>query len=291
MHDAARSRVAVCLNSSFFGFFAHAGFMAGLMELGVKPAALSGASAGALVAGLFAAGIEPERVIELLLHRDLRRSFWELGAPWRSAATMANRPGHTGALNGERALALLKRHIGDRRIEDCTNPRVAISATNLTASRTEIVTAGPLADFMLASGAYPGMFAARRIDGSLFWDGGIANPLPFEHWFSDPEIDTILVHIVSGREEESVRGNERLTVAGAVNLSHQIICDELLRLKTELAAAAGKRLVFLRTVAPRPSVFSVARVGQRCVDCGKATVAEHREQLAGLSLDSAKTLR
>ena len=41
-----------------------------------------------------------------------------------------------------------------------------------------------------------------------------------------------------------VRGSKRpLRISGAVNLSHQIICDELLRLKLELARLAGKRVI------------------------------------------------
>ncbi len=278
------SRIAVCLNSSFLGFYAHAGFLAALIELGIRPAALSGASAGALVAGLFAAGVEPERVIELLLHRDLRNVFWEFGAPWRSVATIANLPGHTGAISGRRALALLKKHIGDRRIEECVNPRVAIATTNLTTMRTELATRGPLAEFMLASGAYPGMFAAREIGGEIHWDGGIANALPFEHWLGDETIGTIIIHSVESHVAATGEAR-RMRISNAVALSHQIVCDELLRLKVELAKAAGKRLVFMRTVAPRPSVFTAGKIGPRCVEHGRATVAEHREMLAALVAD------
>ncbi len=282
------SRVAVCLNSSFLGFFAHAGFMGALMELGIRPVALSGASAGALVAGLLAAGLEPQRVIELLLHPDLRRTFFEMGAPFRSLATVANRPGHLGAVRGHHALALLKSHIGGRRIEECTAPRLAIAVTNLTAARTEIATRGPLAEFILASGAYPGMFAAREIGGQIYWDGGIANALPFDHWIGDPEIDTIIVHSVDSHGSAVRENQTRLTIAGAAGLSHEIICGELLRLKTELAHAAGKRVLFLRTEATRPGILSLGKVGARCVEQGRATVAEHREMLASLPLDSLR---
>ncbi len=286
-----RSRLAVCLNSSFLGFYAHAGFMAALLELGVAPIALSGASAGALVAGLLAAGLDSRRVIDLLLHPDLRRTFFERGAPFRSLATMTNRPGHLGAIRGHHALALLKSHVGDRRIEECTAPRLALAVTNLTATRTEIVTAGPLAEFILASGAYPGMFAAREIGGRLFWDGGIANPVPFDHWIADPDIDTILVHSVDSHSPGSAEKARPLTIGAAAGLSHEIICDELRRMKAELARAAGKRLIFLQTKASRPSVLSAGKIGPRCVEQGRATVAEHRDLLAGLSLDSPGTLR
>ena len=274
------SRVAVCLNSSFLGFYAHSGFMQGLEEMGVRPAALSGASAGALVAGFLAAGKSAAETVALLLQPDLRATLLDWGVPWRAIGTMANRPGFTGAVSTDGALRLLRSHLGDRRIEACIAPRLALSVTNLTAACTEIVTAGPLAEFILASGAFPGLFAAREIEGAHYWDGGIANPLPFDPWLTDPEIDTILVHTVINPTELAVRDtSRRLNVAGAFNLSHQIICDELLRWKAEAARLAGKRLIFLRTEAPRPGLLTARRVAPECVAAGRATARASRALL------------
>lgn len=272
-------RVAVCFNSSFFGFFAHAGFLEALTGLGVRPVAVSGASAGALVAGAYAAGMEPREMTEWFLHGSLRSAFREWGGLWRGFATMMNRPGHTGALRGHRALALLRARLGDRRIEDC-RPRLALSATELTRPRAALLTAGPLAEAILASGAFPGMFAAQRINGANYWDGGLTNPVPFDHWLDDPEIDTILVHTVVNPHDYAKP--PRMSIVSAFGTTHEAICDELLRLKTALAQRAGKRLIFLRTEAPRPAPWNTARTGPPCVASGAATVAAHRELLAAL---------
>jgi NTE family protein len=278
------SRVALCLNSSFLGYFAHAGFLRALTTLNIRPVAVSGASAGALVAGSFAAGLAAEEMLELFLSPELRGVFRELGAPWRGLATIFNLPGHTGALRGERALAFLKKHLGERCIEDCLDPRLALSVTNLAQARTETVTRGPLAEYILASGAFPGFFAARPVTGDWFWDGGVANPLPFDHWLGDPGIDAILLHAVANPSELAVRApGPPQRMSRAVNLSHQIICDELLRLKMELARQAGKRVLFLRTIAPRPSLWNPARIGVSCVELGAATVEENRAALVELA--------
>ena len=277
------SRVALCLNSSFLGYFAHAGFLRALLGLGVKPVAVSGASAGALVAGLFAAGVEPTEMLELFTSPELRTVFREPGAPLRGFATILNLPGHTGALNGRRAAALLRERLGNRRVEECINPRLALSVTNLSEARSEAATSGPLADLILASGAFPGVFATQPVEDRWFWDGGVANALPFDHWIDDPEVDTILVHMVANPEELSVRnGGRPKRMSHAVNLSHQIICDELLRLKTDLVRRAGKRLVVLRTLSPRPTLWNPAKVGAGCVDIGAATVEQNREALGQL---------
>jgi NTE family protein len=278
------SRVALCLNSSFLGYFAHAGFLRALTSMGVCPVAVSGASAGALVAGTFAAGKSPEEMLRLFLSPELQSVFREPGAPLRGLATIFNLPGHTGALHGRGALALLKRHLGDRRIEDCRDPRLALSVTNLGQARSETVTRGPLAEYILASGAFPGFFTAQPVEESWFWDGGVANALPFDHWLTDPEVDAIVVHIVANPGELAVRETGRpRKMSTAVNLSHQIICDELLRLKTDLARHAGKRLLILRTLAPRPNLWNPAKVGAACVDMGAATVEKHREALVELA--------
>jgi predicted acylesterase/phospholipase RssA len=277
-------RVALCLNSSFLGFYAHAGFLEGLTALGVRPRAVSGASAGALVAGLYAAGITPREMLDLFLSPELRRVFREPGALFRGIATTLNLRGHTGALTCHRALPLLEAIVGKRRIEECLDPRLAISVTNLTASRMEIATSGPIAELILASGASPGFFAARPVDGALYWDGGIANPLPFDHWIADPEIDTIILHSVVNPEEMKVRErNGPLRVFDAFNLSHQIICDELLRLKTEIVRLSGKRLIVLRTEAPRPSLWNAGKLGARCVEIGRATAAANQAMLSELA--------
>jgi len=255
-----------------------------LLALGVRPVAVSGASAGALVAGLFAAGMAPDEMLQLFVSPELRKVFREPGAPWRGFATILNLPGHTGAISGERAAALLRAKLGARRVEDCTAPRLALSVTNLSDARSEAVTSGPLAEIILASGAFPGVFATRPVEDRWFWDGGVANALPFDQWIDDPEIDTILLHIVANPQELAVRqGGRPRRMSHAVNLSHQIICDELLRLKTDLARRAGKTLVVLRTLSPRPNLWNPAKVGAGCVEIGAATVEQNRSTLGELA--------
>jgi predicted acylesterase/phospholipase RssA len=277
-------RVALCLNSSFLGYFAHAGFLKGLLALGIRPVAVSGASAGALVAGTFAAGTDPDEMLRLFLSPELQHVFREPGAPLRGLATIFNLPGHTGALCGRRALSFLKAHLGDRRIEDLQDPRLGISVTNLSQARAELATRGPLAEYILASGAFPGFFSAQAVDEGWFWDGGVANALPFDHWLSDTEIDAIVIHVVANPDELAVRESGRpRRMSTAVNLSHQIICDELLRLKTELARHHGKRILLLRTVSPRPRLWNPARVGVSCVELGAHTVEMNKTALVELA--------
>src|SRR5688572_12505437 len=65
------------LSSGFFGFYAHAGFMAAFEEAALMPALIGGSSAGALVSGLWAAGMSAADLRERFV--TLRREdFWDL---------------------------------------------------------------------------------------------------------------------------------------------------------------------------------------------------------------------
>ncbi|HMF06582.1 MAG TPA: patatin-like phospholipase family protein [Methylocella sp.] len=63
---------------------------------------------------------------------------------------------------------------------------------------------------ILDSGALPPAFPAMRIDGKLYWDGGILSNTPVEAVFDDPRRSNSLVFAVHGiRAEASQRRSGR----------------------------------------------------------------------------------
>src|SRR5215212_4813676 len=69
---------SLAMSSGFFGFFAHAGVMTVLEDVGHLPVRVSGPSAGALVGGIWASGLDAPRIRDELL--GLRREdFWDPG--------------------------------------------------------------------------------------------------------------------------------------------------------------------------------------------------------------------
>ncbi len=67
---------ALAMSSGFFGFYAHAGALTALLDAGFVPARAAGSSAGALVTGLWSAGVSPLRLRDRL--ETLRREhFWD----------------------------------------------------------------------------------------------------------------------------------------------------------------------------------------------------------------------
>lgn len=154
----AEGPFTLALSSGFFGFFAHAGVLAVLEEQGLSPARVLGSSAGALVGGLWAAGVPARRIQEELV-RLRRQDFWDAG------------PG-AGLLRGALFQARLAALAPVDTIERCRVP-LAVSVFDLLAGRTAVIRGGPLAPALHASCAFPLLFHPVRLDGRLYLDGGV----------------------------------------------------------------------------------------------------------------------
>lgn len=156
----AAAPFTLALSSGFFGFFAHCGALAALQEAGLKPARLSGSSSGALIAGLHAAGLEAQAILEELVH--LRRDdFWD---PF---------PG-PGRLRGRLLRQRLQRLLPVSRFEQCATP-LAVSAFDVLRLRTAVFSRGALAPAIHASCCVPLLFHPVWIRARPWLDGGIGD--------------------------------------------------------------------------------------------------------------------
>lgn len=145
------------LSSGYFGFFAHAGLLAALDDAGLRPAFVSGASAGALAGGLWAAGMAPREFRDQLLTLS-KRDFWD---PW---------PG-LGLLRGKKFAALLRHWLPAEDFASCRVP-LAVSAFDVVGRRTRVFADGDLAQAIHASCAVPLMFQPVWLQGRPYLDGG-----------------------------------------------------------------------------------------------------------------------
>ena len=188
-------RVGVAFSSGFFGFFAHAGFLAALRELDIVPSAFSGASSGAIVAAMAAAEMVDENIRDLLFNVQ-KADFWDPD-PFPRFVKSASRlfRGYTGYLNGNGFARLLKK-LPAKRFEACRYP-LAISAVDVTHRKEKIFTKGDLVKAVQASGSVPMLFKPAEIDGVLYLDGGISGKAPVEALADLCDLDTILIHFIA----------------------------------------------------------------------------------------------
>ncbi len=148
------------LSSGFFGFFAHCGTLLALKEAGLLPRAAAGSSAGALVGGAWAAGLEPEALrTELLALR--RPDFWDPGLG-------------AGLLRGDLFRDKLHRLLPATTFEQC-RAELVVSVFDVLTRRTQFLDAGPLAPAIHASCAVPLMFHPVWIRGRPYLDGGVTD--------------------------------------------------------------------------------------------------------------------
>jgi NTE family protein len=242
--EPADPGLALCLSSSFFGYYAHLGLLSAMEARGLRPGRIAGASAGALAGGLWAAGLRGEELARIIYDFHFLRAFFDLGAFLRLPGIVTGIAG-AGLLSGVRMRRYLSRCLGERRIEDLKSPRLEIAVSNLTRQCPEVRDSGPLSEFMIASCAMPVLFKPQRIGGEDFLDGGVANESPFDHWLDDPTVHTIVVHRI--RHTSEMGGLPWRTPGGILGACHGVAANELHRRRCQQAEASGKRLVFLET--------------------------------------------
>ena len=258
------------MNSSFMGYYAHSGFLLGLAQRGIYPGHLSGSSAGAIVAGLHAGGLTAERVAEVCLGAQLHHAFIELGGIFRLPGLLLNCAGVSGLIRGNKAERFFGKLLNGQQIEDCHSPTLSMAVTNLTVGTGEIITCGAIAPFLIASASAPGFFQVQQIDGHQYWDGGITNALPYRQWLNDPNIHTIIQHVIAKDRPQSPTGP---SFTSSVRRCHHILVDQLSKQDQEQSKESGKRIIRIETVAPRPSAWS-RRLSSACHECGLNSARE-----------------
>ncbi len=218
------------MSSGFFGFFAHAGFLQALADLGVAPDAYAGSSSGALVAALAAAGQTPAQMLEGF-RRLRKQDFWDPPRPaGLLAAALRGWRGHSGYLRGEAFERIMAERLaqgsGARTFADCARPCL-MAALDLESGRRVVLKEGDLALAVRASGAVPMLFAAVELGGRLLVDGGLVDKAPLAAAVEHLGARTLVVHV--------------LTSASLLNPVRQTLAKPLAPLRLQLRAVAAAR--------------------------------------------------
>jgi NTE family protein len=193
----------LAMSSGFFSFFAHTGMLGSLTARGLRPNLVAGSSAGALVGGAWAAGLEPDALGDVL-HGLRREDFWDPAFG-------------VGLLAGRKFDALLRRILPLTEISACRVP-TQISVFDIRARRTTVLRAGDLPDAIRASCCVPIMFHPVRIAGRAYWDGGV---LDRPGLAEIPSGTRLLYHHISNRSPWRRAGAPSLEIparAGMVTL-------------------------------------------------------------------------
>jgi NTE family protein len=196
---------AITLSAGFFGFFAHAGVMTVLEDAGLLPIRVSGASAGALVGGIWASGANATTIRDELL-RLRRDDFWDM------------RPG-LGLLAGRLFQSRVESLLPASVFEECRVP-ASLSVYDVLSRSTRVVDRGPLAPAIVASCAVPGLFHPVWLGGRPLLDGGILD----RHGLAGMPSDTrVFYHHLASRSPWRRRGSASLEVPNRPDMTALVI--------------------------------------------------------------------
>jgi NTE family protein len=181
---------------------AHIAIVEALDEMGIKPAAISGSSIGAVIGAGYAAGLTGRAMRHHLLNlahnpgEVWRRVTGARAVPWSQffgagfGNPLAVDPGK-----------FYDAFLGDVLPEDFSHLGISFSAiaTDLHAREGIVFTSGPLRPAVAAAMAVPGLVRPLEHEGRMLVDGGAVDPLPFGCLRS--KADVIVAVDVSGGAE------------------------------------------------------------------------------------------
>lgn len=179
-------KISLSLGSGGARGFAHMGVIEELEARGHEIVAVAGASMGALVGGVYAAGKLPE-------FHEWSRALTQ-GAVLRLLDPVLLGP---GIIKADRVVGEISAMLGDARIEDLAIPYTAVAA-DLTAKREVWFQTGPIRMAIRASIAIPSVITPVNYGGHILVDGGIMNPVPLEP-LSSVVADATIAVALSGR--------------------------------------------------------------------------------------------
>jgi len=169
--EIGRRRVGLALSSGGARGLAHIGVIQVLEENGIEVDVVAGCSMGAYIGAVWGYGYDGVAMEKLAREVEHRWGLFELIDPFILP--------RQGFLRGEKVKRRLKKSIGDVHFSELDRP-LRIVATNLNTLERTIFSSGEVAAAVHASSAIPGACAPVMLDGELYIDGGIADPLPVD---------------------------------------------------------------------------------------------------------------
>jgi len=147
--------------------FAHLGLLKLLEELGIKPFAIAGASVGAVIGALYAAGKTSQEILQLM--KDKNDFFGWNNILWNKS----------GFFSMDSLEKLLHKSIENDNF-DALQYKLFVSATDLNRGQNIIFSEGKLFEPLIASASLPIIFKPVIIGDKFLVDGGIMNNFPIE---------------------------------------------------------------------------------------------------------------
>jgi NTE family protein len=160
------STIGLALGGGGAKGFAHIGIIRVLEELGIRADIITGTSMGGAIGAMYAAGLDADRIETVVRGTGL-------------TILSAREQSHLGMF-GKTKIRRMLRSVLDDVTFDQLERKLAVVAVDLESESEVILDSGPVVDAVLATTAFPGVFAPEIRDERYLIDGGALNNVPFD---------------------------------------------------------------------------------------------------------------
>lgn len=218
-------RIGLALGGGGARGLAHIAMLEAFDELGIKPAMIIGCSAGSLIGAPYAAGMSAKDIREhaksLLSRRtDMLRHVFK-NTKMNPLTLMSFGGLNSLQLSASRLVEIAMPPGMPETFEQLSIPMEVVT-TNYTTMQERIFSQGPFLPAVAASIAIPGIISGSVISGELHVDGGVTNPVPFNHLIG--KVDKVIAIDVTGRPraDNPRPSNIEVAVGSLLIMFHQI---------------------------------------------------------------------
>lgn len=210
----------ILIGGSLKGIYGHTGIISALDELeenSIKPEVVLGASAGAVIASFYAAGLSKTTMYRKMVNLK-PEDFIDLQPRWRLLYEFIVKKARnfTGFIEGHKLEEYIKDSLKDKDEFDKTNIPLYIAATSLDNYELNLFHTGTISDKVRASTAIPMLFKPKKINKTNYIDGAvIKEKLPQALLDVEPDLDLIVVSNFSHEHvsvDENYLENEKLPI-------------------------------------------------------------------------------
>lgn len=210
----------VLIGGSLKGIYGHTGIISALdelNELSIKPDVILGASAGAVIASFYAAGLSKTTMYRKMV--DLKADdFIDLHPRWRLLYEFIIRKAKnfTGFIIGNKLEAYIQDALKDKDDFNKMHIPLYIAATSLDTYDLSLFHTGAISDKVRASTSIPMLFMPKKIGKANYIDGAVVKErLPQALLDVEPDLDLIIVSNFSHEHvsvDENYLENEKLPI-------------------------------------------------------------------------------
>lgn len=220
-------KVGLALASGCARGMANIGVLQVLVENGIPIDCLAGSSAGAVVGAMYGAGYSPKEIEDFGVALTNRKLIdWAMPLPrW-------------GFVKGDKIYNMLRHFLASTTFAQLHLP-LAVVATELSTGRCVSFAQGNVAEAVRASVAIPGVMVPQKINGGIYVDGSVTQPIPVAAVQSLGADFVIAVNLHQGNHgQRQVNGiyhvimhslhiMERQTINEAIALADVVISPEI----------------------------------------------------------------